>query len=158
MWKTLIALPLLLLCGCQAKETPMELPTDASTVLVRDSLAILRGVYPPARTRLHLVRDADDAFGAELLEAMRESGYAVSEYVALSEKAIQTAPLHSLAFDYRLIESSQERQVRLALIVGNESLSRQYAVQEAADGLALVPTSYWVRKQSGVLQDSDSNR
>jgi hypothetical protein len=78
---------------------------------------------------------------------MRESGFAVGEYVKQAKGGNDSPPQDSLAFDYRLVESAQDRQLCLVLHVGNESLSRLYTVQEADGGMSLVPDSYWVRKQ-----------
>jgi hypothetical protein len=147
MWKTSLILTLVLFCGCRPGESPMPLPDDASTVLVRDAMRILPGVHPPARTRLHLLRDADDAFGTALTAAMRESGYAVGEFAKPGKGGKDVPPQDSLAFDYRLIESMRDKQLRVTLFIGDESLSRLYLLQESDGGISLVPGSYWVRKQ-----------
>lgn len=147
MWKASFILALVLFSGCRSKESPMAVSDDALVVLVRDATSILLGVYPPARTRLHLVRDADDAFGSVLTAAMRESGYAIGEYVKPAKGGKTMPPQDSMPFDYRLVETNQDKQLRLVLHVGGESLSRLYVVQETADALTLAPDSYWVRKQ-----------
>ncbi len=36
--------------------------------------------FPPAKTRLALVQETEDAFGVALVEALRADGYAVAEY------------------------------------------------------------------------------
>ncbi len=50
--------------------------------LAGDSVAVLKTAYPPAKTRLNLLHQySDDAFGVELVEALRREGYAIAEYV-----------------------------------------------------------------------------
>lgn len=144
------AVLLLLLCGCRAPEKQADPPPATIAELAGDAIGAMRSVYPPARTRLRLQAEATDAFGISLLESLRAHGYAVAE----SAKADKSEPLSDgLDFAYALVFSKTDVDARLILRVGDESLSRLYAVQESDGGITLAPLSAWSRKQRGNSYD-----
>lgn len=140
-----IAAAMLLICGCRPPEKPLELPSATVAEIAQDTLGIMLAVYPPAKTRLNLARDPADAFGITLVGILRENGYAVAEYAAPGKASVSSPG--DLGFDYALIEAEREKEIRLTVSVGMESLSRLYAVQETDDGTALEAQGYWSRRE-----------
>lgn len=147
MHKTFAAIFLLLVCGCRTPVKPMDMPPAAVSGLVGDAMDVMLDAYPPAKTRLQLRREASDAFGTALVEALRANGYAVAEPAKADKSGKGEQPPAGLGFDHTLALSKIDGEARLVLRVGAESLSRLYAIQETDDRLALVPQSAWSRKR-----------
>ncbi len=119
-----------------------------SVELVQDAMSALLSNYPPAKTRLALVQEADDTFGTSLVATMRENGYAVHEYSAPKRsdkyRASVTKP-DGLAFGYLL--DGKGDQLRVSLHVGGDTLSRLYQAQQTGEELRYSPLGFWTRRQ-----------
>lgn len=144
---TLLALAVFSGCGKQPGEYG-NFANAESVELVQDAMSALTSNYPPAKTRIALVQDVDDAFGSSLVESMRAHGYAVAEYETPSKGdkylALVKKP-DGLAFAYILDGKGDE--LRVLLHVGAETLSRMYTVQRSGDELRYIPQGFWTRKQ-----------
>ena len=142
-------LALAILSGCGKRQGQYGNFAKADSVdLVQDAMSALMANYPPAKTRLALVQETEDAFCASLVETMRANGYAVAEYVgpARSDKyqpAVQKP--NGLPFAYLLDGKSDE--LRMSLHVRADTLSRLYRVQRSGDVLHYIPRGFWTRKQ-----------
>ncbi len=141
------AVLLMVLCGCQMEDKPVELSPAVIAELTGDAVGVMLEFYPPAKTRLRLRSNTADDFGAALLESLRVHGYAVAEHVKTDKGVKSELPSDGSGFSSTLVFSKADGEARLVLGVGDESLSRLYAVQEGDDGVALVPKSAWSRKQ-----------
>ena len=147
----LLALSAIAVAGCsQPPQKYGNLAKVDSATLVEEITGVMTANYPPAKTRLDLMHDADDTFGTGLVQALREHGYAVSEYSLPSQEdgaPVPVAESPGLAFAYILDVFPQTKELRITLFVGNESLSRVYVVQETDSGVSYVPKGYWSRKE-----------
>ena len=106
-------------------------------------LAVL---YPPAKARLELQQATPDAFGQALVLTLRERGYALLEFNPASAKAQATAASEpaspaALPLRYVLDQAGDSNLYRLTLLVGHQSLTRPYLVQDGS----FAPAGYWVR-------------
>jgi len=142
-------LALAILSGCGKRPGQYGNFAEADSVeLVQDAMSALQANYPPAKTRLALVQDTEDAFGASLVETLRANGYAVAEYAgpARSDKyqPVVQKP-NGLPFAYLL--DSKGDELRMSLHVGADTLSRLYRVQRSDDTLHYIPQGFWTRKQ-----------
>ena len=125
--------------------------------LAGDSVAILKTAYPPAKTRLNLLHQySGDVFGVELVEALRREGYAIAEYAPppRGDKYSETHPTASptpggLDFGYVIDHLAEDGGMRLSLFVGDETLSRLYAVGGTPEEPAYAPLGDWVWRQEG---------
>ncbi len=119
-----------------------------SVELVEDAVNALSTNFPPAKTRLALVQETEDAFGAALVEALRADGYAVAEYVKLGErdKYLSGVPKpDDIAFAY--VVDDMDDEVRVVLHVGGGTLSRMYRVQDAGGAFEYIPLGFWTFRQ-----------
>jgi hypothetical protein len=142
-------LPILLLAGLAGCATISKQASYGSFVagasaadqkiVVDDVVKKLVASYPPARTRLNSQHATTDAFGTELLAAMRTKGYALGEYK--SRPAVAQAG--SYTFAYVFDQPAGTGLYRVTLFINNEALSRAY---ETKDG-AITPAGSWVRKE-----------
>ena len=122
--------------------------------MVDDSVKQLEALYPPAQTRFNLRQPTPDPFGAGLIAALREKGYAVRE----AEPAVKLAPKPSapttgeptmptpsagIELAYVLDRLGAGTLYRVVLSVGEGSLARAYV----ANGEAVSPAGAWVRKE-----------
>lgn len=144
-----VLLALAVFCGCGKQQSYFgNLAKADSTELVQDAMSALMANYAPAKTRLALVQETEDAFGSALVETLRANGYAVAEYKAPA-KGDKYASLvkkpDGLAFAYLLDVKGDELHVFLH--VGAETLSRMYRVQRTGDTLQYIPQGFWTRKQ-----------
>jgi hypothetical protein len=142
-----------LLSGCRK---PPELYGNFAKVesadLVQDILSTLLSTYPPAKTRLNLTQPAEDMFGLRLVESLRGNGYAVSEYVApgkfrKSPVTPETSP--GLGFGYVLDRLQDGGELRVTLYIGDEAISRLYAVNGVEDDATYIPVGFWMRQREG---------
>ena len=151
--KMLFGIVVLSLCGgCSTPEPSSGNIAGAhSAELVRDAVSVMLEVYPPARTRLALVRKADDAFGNGLTEELRLRGYAVAEYVEPEKKgwsAKKVAKPDGLPFAYLIAGTGVENELRVIIHVGGESLSRLYSVAGEGGEAHYTPLGSWSRRVS----------
>ncbi len=122
--------------------------------LAGDSVAVLKTAYPPAKTRLNLMHQYnDDVFGVELVEALRREGYAIAEYASPprgDKYSIADTP-HPGGFDFGYVVDhlAEDGGMRLSLFVGDETLSRLYAVGGTPEEPAYAPLGDWVWRQEG---------
>src|SRR5688572_17107172 len=64
--------------------------------LAGEAVKQLSALYPPAKTRLELQQDTPDVFGATLVKALREQGYALVEFAPELAKAQVSATTTSV--------------------------------------------------------------
>lgn len=138
--------------GCRAPQLGKfgNFAKAESVDLAQDAADILLANYPPAKTRLNLVQDADDAFGVALLERLRGSGYAVAEYVQpIRRDKYAENPVAPDGFDfgYVLDHVTGESGMRLTLVIGPERISRLYLVGGTPDEPRYSALGEWVRRQ-----------
>ena len=121
-------------------------PAEATSRLVADSMKQLSTLYPAARTQLNLRQTTSDAYGQGLIEALRSRGYAVREFNP-SESVLRdsTTPAignEAIDFGYVLDQPGRGDIYRLALTVGNKTLTRAYVAQNNT----ALPAGAWLRK------------
>ncbi len=119
-----------------------------SVELVRDAVNALSTNFPPAKTRLALVQETEDAFGVALVEALRADGYAVAEYAEPAGKDKYLSAVKKpdgLAFAYVVDDVKDE--LRVALHVGGGTLSRMYRIQESDGTFEYIPMGFWTFRQ-----------
>jgi hypothetical protein len=135
-------------------------PAASDQKMAFDAVQRLIAVFPPARTRFDLQQVTSDAFGTALVAALRSNGYALLEYPpssavpgasdlaaptgqatasAVNTKSSSTA----LALHYVLDFDKAAQLYRVALLVGNQSLTRAYLAQNGSVAAA----GAWVRKE-----------
>ncbi len=123
-----------------------------SAELVQDTVFVLFKTYPPAHTRLVLVQETDDAFGARLVEALRFHGYAVAEYVKPAKGGKGTTSVErpdGLAFAYLIDHTGAKNEIRINVHIGGETLSRLYLVKGEGEEVQYVPQGFWSRREGG---------
>lgn len=149
---TIAALLVLALSGCATTGQYGNFvpPTAAADQqqLAREAVQQLAVLYPPAKTRLELQQATPDAFGQALVLTLRERGYALLEFDSASAKAQATAASSSaspagLPLRYVLDQAGDSNLYRLTLLVGNQSITRPYLVQDGS----FAPAGYWARKE-----------
>lgn len=148
-----IALSLLALGGC-ATPAPYgtripAAPTDARR-LADDAAAQLARLYPPAHTHLHLQQPTPDPLGQALVETLRRKGYALDE----ASPATPEVPAHvspppdagppaAVPLHYLFDQDSDSRLYFLTLSVGQQSITRPYAMRDGT----LAAAGCWVHKE-----------
>ena len=149
---TIAALLVLALSGCATTGQYGNFvpPTAAADQqqLAREAVQQLAVLYPPAKTRLELQQATPDAFGQALVLTLRERGYALLEFDPASAKAQATAASEpaspaALPLRYVLDQAGDSNLYRLTLLVGHQSITRPYLVQDGS----FAPAGYWVRKE-----------
>lgn len=126
--------------GNFAKAQSVELAADAAEILTAN--------YPPAKTRLNLMQDTDDAFGAALLDRLRGGGYAVAEYVqSIRRDKYMESPVKRDGFDFAYVVDyvTEESALRVSLFVGEERMSRLYRVGGTPEEPRYSPMGEWAR-------------
>ncbi len=135
--------------GCEKPQEVFGNFANADSVeLVQDAVNALSANFPPAKTRLALVQETEDAFGAALVEALRADGYAVAEYVEPAERDKYlpgVAKPAGLAFAY--VVDGMDDELRVTLHVGDGTLSRMYRIQESGGAFEYIPLGFWTRKE-----------
>ena len=116
--------------------------------IATDAVQQLATLYPPAKTRFELHQATPDAFGLALVNTLRERGYALLEFNPASAKAQATAASEpaspaALPLRYVLDQAGDSNLYRLTLLVGHQSITRPYLVQDGS----FAPAGYWVRKE-----------
>ena len=138
-------LTMTLTSGCEKPQEEFGNFASADSVeLVQDAVNALSANFPPAKTRLALVQETEDAFGAALVEALRADGYAVAEYAG-GDKYLPTAKPAGLAFAY--VVDDMDDELRVTLHVGDGTLSRMYRIQESGGAFEYIPLGFWTRKE-----------
>ena len=142
-------LALAILSGCGKRQGQYGNLAEADSVeLVQDAMSALLANYPPAKTRLALVQETEDAFGASLIETMRASGYAVAEYIGpVQSDKYQPAVQKPSGLPFAYLLDGKGDELRMSLHVGADTLSRLYRVQQTGDTLHYIPQGFWTRKQ-----------
>lgn len=128
-------------------------PATHEKQLADDAARQLRLLYPPASTRLDLRQPSADAFGRQLVEALRSQGYALQEMLpAAGEPAASSAtapatmaahPTAGMPFNYVLDAIASPKLYRVTLILGSQTLTRAYVPQSEA----VRPAGAWVRRE-----------
>ena len=146
-----VAVLALALAGC-ATTSPYGNYLQSATVdqqkLAGEAVKQLATFWPPARTRFELQQATPDAFGAALVAAMRESGYALLEFnpaAAPAKASAEAAPDAEapVSLGYVLDQAGAPNLYRLTLTVGNQSISRLYREQDGE----LAPAGYWAHQE-----------
>lgn len=157
---TLLAVVCLAGCGTTSSTTGgtygnflSSAPATHEKQLADDAARQLQRLYPPASTRLDLKQPSGDAFGRQLVEALRSQGYALQEVLppgsapaASSATAPQEAATHagaSVPFNYVLDAIASPNLYRVTLILGSQSITRAYVPQSDA----IHPAGAWVRRE-----------
>lgn len=148
----IIILFVLALGGCATTGQYGNFVLSAAAVdqqqLAREAVQQLAILYPPAKTRLELKQATPDAFGQALVLMLREQGYALLEFAPATAKTLAAAASASaeptgLPLRYVLDQTGDSNLYRLTLLVGNQSITRPYLVQNGKS----MPAGYWVRKE-----------
>lgn len=104
----------------------------------------LAALHPPASTRLQIAQEASDGYGVALVRSLRASGYSVQEFAPQGKTAAKPANTAApLPVNYIVDAPKDSNLYRVTLLVGRESLSRAYAVQNDR----LQAAGVWVRKE-----------
>jgi type IV secretion system protein TrbH len=125
-----------------------SVPVDLNETIVADTIKQLITLYPPASTRFDLAQPTTDAYGAKLLPWLRVSGYALSEFVPAAPAngtnpngTVVSSP--GLSLRYILDAPDGLNLYRVTLVIGSQSLSRAYLVQNQT----VSPAGAWSRKE-----------
>jgi hypothetical protein len=150
----------LLLAGC-VSPAPYgymvngTVPSPLLERLAEDTVTRMADLYPPAHTRLALTHPATDAYGAALIEVLRQKGYGVLEARVTTRTTPSTrddrpTPVepvvnHDEGIPLRYVVDGpfESRLYRLTVFIGNQSLSRVYRLDEQM----LAQAGAWVRKE-----------
>ncbi|MFJ4157231.1 conjugal transfer protein TrbH [Pseudomonas sp. NPDC089752] len=112
--------------------------------LAAASVRQLAVVHPPASTHLRINQEASDGYGLSLVKTLRASGFSVQEFDPKAQPAPAPAgKVAPLAVNYIVDAPKDSELFRVTLLVGRESLSRVYAVQNGR----LLAAGAWVRKE-----------
>jgi hypothetical protein len=154
---SLILMVALVCAGCGRERASGKYGNFAkveSVDLMQDATAQLYALWPPAKTRFNMLQETKtDAFGAELVNTLRASGYAVSEFSPravrrtrewIDDRVTDTAPGYDLGY----VIDEQDSELRLTLFVGQEAISRMYMIVKSNTGtISYSPLGYWSRRR-----------
>jgi hypothetical protein len=149
---TFFVLLLVGLSGCATTESRYGnflSPTSAAynKTLAADAVKQLLILYPPANTRFNLQQTTPDSFGSTLIELMRAKGYALQEAkpaLSVQRSNEPTNPAATgLSLRYVLEQVNGLNLYRVALLVGHQSLTRAYGMQDST----VHPAGLWSRKE-----------
>ena len=148
---TFIVLLLVGLSGCvttQSRYGNFLPPTSAAynKTMAEDALKQLLILYPPASTRFDLQQTTPDTFGITLVESMRAKGYALMEIkpeLPAQRNSEAQNPPTGLSLRYVLDQVNSLNLYRVTLLVGNQSMTRAYLVQDST----VHPAGLWSRKE-----------
>lgn len=142
---------LLVCCGCsQQSGVRGNFAKVESVELVQDAMSALLSSYPPAKTKIALLQEVDDAFGSSLVKAMRANGYAVVEYsgpVRGDKYYSAIKKPDGLPFSYVLDHLDNGDQLRVSLHIGDGTLSCIYSVHRRGQETIYSPRGFWTRRQ-----------
>ena len=160
----MLALLLVGLAGCTTNALYGNFagaPLDLNQKLADATVSQLVALYPPAQTRFNLKQPTTDAYGASLVDSLRAKGYALLELApqvagqggpqaAASAAAPQAASQPVAAgepggLDLRYIVDAPPTTnlYRVTVLVGQESISRAFVLQNGA----VVPAGAWAHKK-----------
>jgi len=113
--------------------------------LAGDAVKQLTVLYPPAKTRLEMKQVTSDPFGIALVNTLREHGYAIKEFNTeeAESQTFKASTPPALPLHYILDQADDSNLVFITLLVGTQSITRPYRIQ---NGL-LTPAGDWVRKE-----------
>jgi len=148
---TFIVLLLVGLSGCattQSRYGNFLPPTSAAynKTMAEDAVKQLLILYPPASTRFNLQQTTPDNFGITLVELMRAKGYALMEIkpeLPAQRNSEAQNPSAGLSLRYVLDQVNSLNLYRVTLLVGNQSMTRAYLVQDST----VHPAGLWSRKE-----------
>lgn len=112
----------------------------------------IKTFYSPANTRFNLKQKSDDAFEQLLINSLRSNGYALSEpgenidnnIDELNVKNNNPYAKKPLGYDLNyIVDQPMEGLYRVTLLIGKESLSRAYLIQDSL----IQPASAWIHKE-----------
>ncbi len=143
------------LAGCAATPSSYgnfarETPAGYDRTVAEDAVRQLTAVYPAANTRFALHQPALDPFGISLTHSLRAKGYAVQE--GASAPLVQGMAVRGergmadgapAVLPLRYVFDRAADLYRVTLLVGDQSLTRAYLVQDGA----IHPAGAWVRKE-----------
>ena len=147
------------LAGCTTTPTSaygnftQSAPAAVHKTVADDAVKQLAALYPPASTRLDLQQATPDAFGSRLVESLRAKGYALLEFKPGSQTAASLNTVTGTATERAagagkplryILDQLDANLYRLTLQVGDQSLSRAYALAQSG---TLHPAGAWVRKE-----------
>lgn len=121
------------LTGCA--NSPYGNFSEHSTPVINQQLASatvrqMAAVYPPASTRLLIAQDVVDGYGIALVRGLRAAGYSVQELAPKTNTVEKPGSgSTSLAVNYIIDSSKDINLYRVTLLVGRQSLSRAYAIE-----------------------------
>ncbi len=135
-----------LVVGCDSRQQYGNFTKVDSQSLVNDAVAMMLATYPPAQTRLNMLHEPKDDWGSKLVRVLRTHGYAVAEYNAKpAEKDKYSQSGVGLAFI--LNEYKPDKEYNLTLFIGNDIVSRSYALRGADDSKIFVGLGQWSRRR-----------
>ncbi|MFJ4345051.1 conjugal transfer protein TrbH [Pseudomonas sp. NPDC089401] len=112
--------------------------------LAAASVRQLAVVHPPASTHLRINQESRDGYGVSLVRSLRASGFSVQEFDAKAQPApVRPGSVVPLPVNYIVDAPKGSEFYRVTLLVGRESLSRVYGVQNGR----LLAAGAWVRKE-----------
>jgi type IV secretion system protein TrbH len=113
--------------------------------LAGEAVKQLAVLYPPAKTQLEIKQIPSDAFGMALVNTLRKEGYALMEFNAeeVKSQTFKASPSPALPLHYILDQADNSNLVFITLLVGPQSITRPYRVQNDS----LTPAGDWVRKE-----------
>ncbi|WP_249186885.1 conjugal transfer protein TrbH [Pseudomonas sp. KB-10] len=104
----------------------------------------LATLHPPAQTRLQIAQETTDGYGIALVRSLRDSGYSLQEFNLQAKAAEKPASTDvPLQVNYIVDTPNDGNLYRVTLLVGRETLSRAYIVQNDR----LQAAGVWVRKE-----------
>lgn len=137
-------LPLVLGCGAQPQYGNFTKVDSQS--LVNDAVTMMLATYPPAQTRLNMLHEPNDAWGTKFIRVLRTHGYAIEEYSGkVTEKDKYASS--GVKFGFILDEYRPEKEYNLTLFIGNEIMSRSYALRGSSDSKIYVGLGQWSRRR-----------
>lgn len=145
VWIALFACLYLTACANSPYGNFAERSTPAmNQQLASATVQQLASLHPPAKTRLQIAQEATDGYGIALVRSLRASGYSLQEFdpkaKAEGKPANTAAPLQ---VNYIVDTPNDSNLYRVTLLVGRETLSRAYTVQNDR----LLAAGVWVRKE-----------
>ncbi|MFH0782575.1 MAG: conjugal transfer protein TrbH [Pseudomonadota bacterium] len=139
MKSSVLMVIVLLIAGCAVKtgqnfNSAPKLTQVEQQLIVSDAVKKLADLYLPAKTRLSFQAN-EDTFGISLLHDLREEGYAVQEQTQDTQK-------DPSGLQVRYILDQAGDLYRVTVMIGNDSLSRPYSLQNGV----LTVAGCWVHK------------
>lgn len=124
--------------------------------IATDTVDQLAELFPPAHTRFDLKQPTPDAFGMALIRVLRDRGYAVLELspdasddqddqqkTKPSTTRANASSQSGLPLRYVFDQFSGTNMYRVSIIVGHQSITRAYALENGT----VVPAGFWARKE-----------